>query len=110
MRFIHPAFITSSLALEALVTTTDLMMTAVDARVLSVDCPPDHAHFENLLMTAGFAQHVPAGSLDPATGTPRAHGLYILTQRDWKRVRGQSATGPATLGGYTVPKPELSLL
>jgi hypothetical protein len=109
--FIHPGFVTSSLALEALVAASDLMMNAVGARVLSVDCPAGHALFETLLATAGFARHVPAGSLDPATGAPRSLSLYVMTQRDWLAARGTTASAaPATLGGYTTPKLELSLL
>lgn len=109
--FIHPGFVSSSLALEVLVAASDLMMNAVGARVLSVDCPANHALFETLLETAGFSRHVPAGSLDPATGAPRAQALYVMTQRDWLAARGAaSATAPATLGGYTEPKLELMLL
>jgi RimJ/RimL family protein N-acetyltransferase len=109
--FIHPGFVTSSLALEALVAASDLLMNAVGARVLSVDCPSGHDLFETLLQAAGFARHVPAGSLDPVSGAPRARTLYVLTQRDWIAARGAAGhSAPATLGGYTTPKLELSLL
>jgi RimJ/RimL family protein N-acetyltransferase len=109
--FIHPGFVTSSLALEALVAASDLMMNALGARVLSVDCPASHALFETVLRTAGFSQHVPAGSLDPASGAPRAQSLFAMTQRDWLAARRTTAAeAPATLGGYTTPKLELSLL
>jgi len=109
--FIQPGFIASSLALEALVSACDLLMNPVGARVLSVDCPAGHPLFETLLQTAGFAQHVPAGSLDPASGAPRRHSLWIMTQRDWLAARGASAAAaPMTLGGYTAPKLELTLI
>lgn len=109
--FVHPGFVTSSLALEALIAASDLMMNAVGARVLSVDCPADHSLFETLLPAAGFARHVPAGSLDPEAKAPRTHSLFVLTQRDWLAARGAAGSAaPATLGGYTTPKLELSLL
>ncbi|MDZ7652117.1 MAG: hypothetical protein U5L03_05910, partial [Burkholderiaceae bacterium] len=42
---------------------------------------------------------------------PRAQSLYVMTQRDWLAARGTTASAaPATLGGYTTPKLELSLL
>ena len=109
--FIHPGFIASSLALEALAASCDLMMNAVDARILCVNCPVSHELFEMLLRTTGFAQHVPAGSLDPATAAPRVQSLFVMTKRDWLAARHAAANGgPATLGGYTEPKLELSLL
>lgn len=108
--FIQPGFITSSLALEALVAASDLLMNPVGARVLSVDCPAGHPLFETLLEAAGFAQHVPAGSLDPASGAPRRQSLWVMTQRDWLAARGTGGAAPMTLGGYTAPKLELSLL
>jgi RimJ/RimL family protein N-acetyltransferase len=108
--FFHPGFIGSSLPPETLVAASDLLMNAVGARLLSVDCPAGHALFETWLAAVGFARHVPAGSLDPASGAPRADSLYVMTQRDWRAVRGSGATGPATLGGYTEPKLELTLV
>jgi RimJ/RimL family protein N-acetyltransferase len=109
--FIHPEFITSSLTLEVLAAGTDLLMNVLDARVLRADCPAGHTHFEEVLQAAGYAPHVPAGSLDPATGRARAQALYVLTQRDWQLAHGaQNSIGPTTLGGYTQPKLELSLL
>lgn len=109
--FIHPGFIGSSLALEGLIAASDLMMNAVGARVLSVSCPADHSLFEMLLQAAGFSRHVLAGSLDPAAQAPRLHSLFVLTQRDWLAARGAAGNAaPATLGGYTTPKLELSLL
>jgi RimJ/RimL family protein N-acetyltransferase len=109
--FLHPSFVASSLALEALSAAADLMMNALDARLLRASCPAGHGHFEQLLRAAGFSEHVPAGSLDPDNARPRAQALHVMTRRDWARLRGaQSAAAPQTLGGYTVPKLELSLL
>ena len=105
--FVDPGFLNSSLTLEALVGSCDLLMNAVDARVVSVDCPAGHALFETLLAAAGFTRAMPAGGAAAAAGSAQA--LFVLTQRDWRQARA-SATGPLTLGGYTEPKLELSLL
>jgi RimJ/RimL family protein N-acetyltransferase len=110
--FVHPSFVASSLALEALGAASDLMMNALDARLLRANCPREHGHFAQLLRAAGFAEHVPAGSLDPDSARPRAQALYVMTRRDWERNRAAQpgAAAPHTLGGYTQPKLELTLL
>lgn len=109
--FIHPSCVTSSLALEALTSATDLTMNALAARLIRADCDPRYAHFERLLRAAGFGKQVPAGSLDPDTARPRARALFVMTRLDWHRVRNvQSSTAPLTLGGYAQPGAELTLL
>lgn len=110
--FIHPSYVNSSLAVDAFNAAADIAMQSLDARILCADCPPAQVHYSRLLRAAGFAEHIPAGSIDPATGRPRAQALYVLTQRDWQARRGtrMAAGDPPTLGGYTQTRLELSLL
>lgn len=110
--FVHPSYVNSSLAVDAFNAAADLAMQSLDARILCADCAPAQVHFSRLLRATGFAEHIPAGSMDPATGRPRPLTLFVLTERDWQARRGShgAAGGPPTLGGYTQSRLELSLL
>jgi RimJ/RimL family protein N-acetyltransferase len=103
--FIHPRFLTDSLAQEALAGAADLMFRAVRARTLYANCPARQGHFEKLLNDAGFIELVPAGSLD-VNGRPRQQALYELGQRDWARMHGEDALAAPT----TRTRLELSLV
>ncbi len=103
--FIHPRFLTSPLAQEALCGAADLMFRALNARTLYANCPAGQGHFETLLNDAGFIELVPAGSLD-VNGRPRSQALYELGQHDWASIRGAEELAGAT----TRPRLELSLI
>ncbi len=103
--FIHPHFLTSPLAHQALCGAADLMFRALNAKTLYANCPAGQGHFETLLNDAGFIELVPAGSLD-VNGRPRGQALYELGQRDWASIRGAEELAGAT----TRPRLELSLI
>lgn len=111
--FVHPRFVADALASEAVAAAADLLFAALDAHSLYANCPARNAPFERMLNDAGFIELVPAGSLDPTTGLPRARALYELRRGDWTLVRNaqQRDGGPSTLGvPSTQPALELAPL
>jgi RimJ/RimL family protein N-acetyltransferase len=108
--FIHPKFIADAIAREALTAAADLMYSALDAQRLLANCPRGHTNFERLLNEAGFIELVPAGSLDHATGRPRAHALYELGRRDWLAMCRERELAPSPSVGMAGRRMELALI
>jgi len=88
--FIHPNFVTGSLAQEATTAAADLMFNALEATTLFANCSRQQKHFEQMLNNAGFIELVPAGSLDHLTGRPRALSLFELGRVDWQAMQARA--------------------
>lgn len=109
--FIHPAAINDAVASQAIGAAVDLMFTALDAQTLYANCAPGRKLTEKWLNDVGFIELLPAGSLDPRTGKPRARGLFELGRRDWTMIRQVAESeGPPSLFNVAPPKLELALL
>jgi len=113
--FIHPNFLATPVAIEAIMATGDLTFAALGAQKLYAGCPAGHEVFEQLLNDAGFIEVIPAGSLDQYTQKPRASSLFEMRREDWKTIRREFTdhTGTpslASLGTAATRGPALELL
>jgi RimJ/RimL family protein N-acetyltransferase len=113
--FIHPNFLGSPLAVEAIMATGDLTFAALGAQKLYAGCPAGHEVFEQLLYDAGFIEVIPAGSLDHSTHQPRRSSLFEMRREDWKAIRREytdhtGAPSLASLGTAQSNHPALELL
>jgi len=113
--FIHPNFLDTPLAIEAIMATGDLTFAALGAQRLYAGCPAGHETFEQLLNDAGFMQVIPAGSLDHSTQQPRRSSLFEMRREDWKSIRREytdhtGAPSLASLGTAQTNRPALELL
>jgi RimJ/RimL family protein N-acetyltransferase len=113
--FIHPNFLNTPIAIEAIMATGDLAFAALGAQKLYAGCPARHQAFEQLLNDAGFIELIPAGSLDHSTHLPRRSALFEMRREDWKTIRREYTdhTGDpslASLGTAKTHRPALELL
>jgi len=113
--FIHPNFLGSPVAVEAIMATGDLTFAALGAQKLYAGCPAAHEAFEQMLNDAGFIELIPAGSLDQHTQEPRNSSLFEMRREDWKAIRHAysdhtGAPSLASLGMATVRRPAFELL
>jgi RimJ/RimL family protein N-acetyltransferase len=107
--FIHPNFMTSPNAIEAIMAAADLTFAALGAQKVYSGCPAGHEVFEQLLYDAGFIEAIPAGSLDHQTQQPRQCSLFEMCRDDWKAIRREYSdhTGTPSLAslGTALTKP-----
>jgi RimJ/RimL family protein N-acetyltransferase len=113
--FIHPNFLATPIAVEAIMATGDLTFAALGARKLYAGCPAGHEAFAEMLNEAGFIEVVPAGSLDQTTQQPRASSLFEMRRQDWKAIRSEytdqnGSLSLAALGTATTQRQVLELL
>jgi RimJ/RimL family protein N-acetyltransferase len=113
--FIHPNFLNTPIATEAILATGDLTFAALGAQKLYAGCPAGHEVFEQMLNDAGFMEVIPAGSLDHSTRQPTRSSLFEMRREDWKAIRREHAdhTGApslASLGTAQTQRPALELL
>jgi len=113
--FIHPNFLGTPIAVEAIMATGDLTFAALGAQKVYAGCPAGHEAFAQMLNEAGFIELIPAGSLDQYTYQPRASSLFEMRRQDWKAIRREFTdhTGTlslASLGTATTHRPVLELL
>lgn len=113
--FIHPAFLDTPIAVEAIMATGDLTFAALGGQKLYAGCPAGHEAFAQMLNDAGFIEVVPAGSLDQTTHRPRPSSLFEMRRQDWKAIRREFAdsTGAlslASLGTATTQRQALELI
>ena len=113
--FIHPNFLGTPIAVEAIMATGDLTFAALGAQKLYAGCPVGHEAFDQMLNDAGFIEVIPAGSLDQYTHKPRASSLFEMRREDWKAIRREytdqnGALSLASLGTATLHRPTLELL
>jgi RimJ/RimL family protein N-acetyltransferase len=107
--FIHPNFLNSPTAIEAIMAASDLTFAALGAQKVYAGCPAGHECFEQLLYDAGFIEAIPAGSLDHQTQKPRQSTLFEMRRDDWKAIRREYSdhTGSPSLAslGTAVTRP-----
>jgi RimJ/RimL family protein N-acetyltransferase len=113
--FIHPNFLATPIAVEAILATGDLTFAALGAQKVYAGCPSGHEAFAQMLNDAGFIEVVPAGSLDQYTQKPRASSLFEMRRQDWKAIRREftdhtGALSLASLGTATAQRTTLELL
>jgi RimJ/RimL family protein N-acetyltransferase len=113
--FIHPNFLATPIAVEAIMATGDLTFAALGAKKLYAGCPSGHEAFADMLNDAGFIEVVPAGSLDQYTQQPRTSSLFEMRRQDWKAIRREftdqtGALSLASLGTATAQRTTLELL
>ena len=113
--FIHPNFLNTPIAAEAILATGDLGFAALGAQKLYAGCPAVHEVFEQMLNDAGFMEVIPAGSLDQTTHRPRRSALFEMRREDWKAIRREytdhtGAPSLASLGTAQTHHPVLELL
>jgi len=113
--FVHPNFLGSPIAVEAIMATGDLTFAALGAQKLYAGCPAGHEAFEQMLNDAGFIELIPAGSLDQHTRAPRDSSLFEMRREDWKAIRRAysdhtGAPSLASLGLASVHRPAFELL
>ena len=113
--FIHPNFLGTPIAVEAIMAIVDLTFAALDAHKLYAACPGSHDAFEQMLNDAGFIELIPAGSLDQYTHKPRTSSLFEMRREDWMAIRREynHQTGSlslAPIGTGVTNRPTLELL
>ena len=113
--FIHPNFLNTPTAIEAIMAAGDLTFAALGAQKVYAGCPAGHECFEQLLYDAGFIEAIPAGSLDHRTQRPRQSTLFEMGREDWKAIRREYSdhTGTPTLASLGIARtrpPALELL
>ena len=113
--FIHPNFLATPTAVEAIMATGDLTFAALGAKKLYAGCPGGHEAFAQMLNDAGFIEVVPAGSLDQTTQQPRTSSLFEMRRQDWKAIRREytdqnGSLSLASLGTATTQRAVLELL
>jgi RimJ/RimL family protein N-acetyltransferase len=113
--FIHPNFLNSATAIEAIMAASDLTFAALGAQKAYAGCPSGHDSFEQLLYDAGFIEAIPAGSLDHQTERPRSASLFEMRREDWKAIRREYSdhTGMPSLASLGIARtrpPALELL
>jgi RimJ/RimL family protein N-acetyltransferase len=113
--FVHPSFVGSPTAVEAIMAAGDLSFAVLGAQKVYAGCPAGHDRFEQLLYDAGFIEAIPAGSLDHQTQKPRPSSLFEMRREDWKAIRREYSDQNgipilAALGTAKTRPPALELL
>lgn len=113
--FVHPGFLGTPIAVEAIMAAADLSFAALGAQKVYAGCPAGHCEFEQTLNEAGFIELIPAGSLDQYTQRPRATSLFELGRADWAAIRREysdqtGAPSLASLGVAQALRPAFELL
>jgi len=108
--FMHPNFLGTPIAAEAILASGDLTFAALGGQKLYAGCPAGHGPFEQMLNDAGFIEVIPAGSLDQYTHKPRTSSLFEMRRQDWKAIRREytdhtGALSLASLGTAQTHRP-----